>query len=123
MGSSLQGPVICPTVEAKQAGFYTLPLVRPLVKAKVLTSELMGFKRISGSFIKVGVGSRPLSVRKSKVIQCVFSSSSNGNGSMEENFNENDEDYVTSSVLEAGMLIPQLANSYLHNMFDEFFGI
>jgi hypothetical protein len=31
-----------------------------------------------------------------------LSSSSDGNGSTAENFNENDEDYVNSSVVEAG---------------------
>ncbi|CAI9284156.1 unnamed protein product [Lactuca saligna] len=37
----------------------------------------------------------------SKTVTCSFSSSSNGNGSMAESFNENDSDYVNSSVVEA----------------------
>lgn len=40
-------------------------------------------------------------VRSCKGIQCLFSSHSDGNGSTAENFNENDEDYVKSSVLES----------------------
>ncbi|KAI4389598.1 hypothetical protein MLD38_001808 [Melastoma candidum] len=39
--------------------------------------------------------------RKSRTTRCSFSSSADGNGSMVDNFNENDEDYVNSSVVEA----------------------
>ena len=99
---SLRGPVICPTVSAKQAGFYTVPVVGFPIKARFLKSELWGFKGISTGVAKAGFVSRRLSVRKCKKINCTFSSSSNGNGSMAENFNENDEDYVNSSVVEAG---------------------
>ncbi|XP_068313781.1 bifunctional nuclease 1-like [Pyrus communis] len=91
----LQGPVICPTVRAKRSGFDTLPLVGPLVKAR------LGFRGISGSITKAGFASRPRNARKCTRVHCTFSSSSDGNGSMAENFNENDEDYVNSSVLEA----------------------
>lgn len=101
---SLQGPVICPTVSAKQAGSYTLPMVGPLVKARHLRSEVWGLKGISGCITKAGFVSRPQNARKCTRVHCTYSSSSNGNGSMAENFNENDEDYVNSSVLEAGML-------------------
>lgn len=100
---SLQGPVICPTVRAKQAGLYTVPVIGPCAKARLLRNELWGFKGIGGKITKADFPSRQLNVRKCKTIQCTFSSSSNGNGSMAENFN--DEDYVNSSVLEAGMLI------------------
>lgn len=102
---SLQGPVICPTVRAKQVGLYTLPMIGPLAKARLLRSEFWGFKGIRGNITKAGSSSCQLSARKSRTIKCTFSSSSNGNGSMAENFNENDEDYVNSSVVEAGMLI------------------
>lgn len=103
---SLQGPVICPNIRAKQVGFYTLATVgfRFPIKDKLLRSELWGLKGISSSGItKAGFLSRQVSGRKCKAVNCTFSSSSNGNGSMAENFNENDEDYVNSSVLEAGM--------------------
>ena len=36
------------------------------------------------------------------VVQCSFSSSSDDSGSMAENFSENDEEYVNSSVIEVG---------------------
>lgn len=107
---SLQGPVVCPTVRAKQVGLYTLPVIGPFAKARLLRSESWGYKRIEGNITKAGFSYRQLSARKSKTIQCTFSSSSNGNGSTAENFNENDEDYVNSSVVEAGMLI-QLSSS------------
>ncbi|KAM1288804.1 hypothetical protein ACFX15_015683 [Malus domestica] len=93
--ATLQGPVICPTVRAKQSGFDTLPVVGPLVKAR------LGFRGISGSITKAGFSSRSRNARKCSRVHCIFSSSSDGNGSMAENFNENDEDYVNSSVLEA----------------------
>lgn len=103
---SLQGPVISPTVQAKRAGLYTVPTLGTFERARLLRNELWGFKGIGGKITKAGFPSRQLNVRKCKTIQCTFSSSSNGNGSMAENFNENDEDYVNSSVLEAGMLNP-----------------
>ncbi|XP_050366524.1 bifunctional nuclease 1 [Argentina anserina] len=98
---TMQGPVICPTVSAKQAGSYTMPMVGPLLKVRLLRSELWGFKAISGCSTKAGFDYRPRHVRKCTRVHCTYSSSSNGNGSMAENFNENDEDYVNSSVLEA----------------------
>ncbi len=101
---TLQGPVICPTVSAKQAGSYNLPMVGPFLKVRHLRSELWGLKAFSGCITKAGFASRPRNARKCTRVHCTYSSSSNGNGSMAENFNENDEDYVNSSVLEAGML-------------------
>ncbi|XLR04495.1 hypothetical protein S83_070693, partial [Arachis hypogaea] len=38
---------------------------------------------------------------KSKTVHCSFNSPSNGSGSTTENFDEKDEDYVNSSVVEA----------------------
>ncbi|KAJ6938498.1 bifunctional nuclease 1-like [Populus alba x Populus x berolinensis] len=86
---SLQGPVICPTVRAKQAGKHAFPMTGPLVKARLVRSEFWGFK---GYKTKVGLTSRQLKSAKMQY---------NGNGSTAENFNENDEDYVNSSVVEA----------------------
>ena len=52
--------------------------------------------------------------RRSGLVHCSFSSSSDGNGSMAENFSESDEDYVNSSVIEAGMMVyTQLILNYL----------
>ncbi|XP_060173488.1 bifunctional nuclease 1-like isoform X2 [Lycium barbarum] len=92
--SSLQGPVVCPLVCGKRTGMVN----SSIVKATMLRSELCGFN---------GISSRPVNVarlprsRVSKLIGCSFSSSSNDNGSMAENFNESDADYVNSSVVEA----------------------
>lgn len=119
---SLQGPVICPTFRTK-AGCGTLPMASPLEKARLLRCELWEFKGIRGGFFKASFVSRPLRARKSKVIQCAFSSSSNGNGRMAENFNENDEDYVNSSVLEAGMLIDLMSNFCFQNLLMNCFKI
>lgn len=93
--SSLQGPVVCPLVCGKQTG----TLSSPIVKAKMLRSELWGFNGISRRRIN-NVDRLPRS-RVSKLIGCSFNSSSNDNGSMAENSNESDADYVNSSVIEA----------------------
>ncbi|KAA8528674.1 hypothetical protein F0562_036029 [Nyssa sinensis] len=96
---SLRGPVICPAVRAKQTGVYTLPVNGPLMKADILRSGFWGFKgSICGRINNVN---HQLRVHKCRTVRCSFSSSSNGNGSMAENFNESDEDYVNSSVVEA----------------------
>ncbi|CAI9116800.1 OLC1v1018052C1 [Oldenlandia corymbosa var. corymbosa] len=90
---SLQGPVICPVVRAKQSGGYAVPL---RTKARLGQSSFWGVKAINN-----GASVPSQRVRAKNVIRCTFSSSSNGNGSMAGNFNENDADYVNSSVLEA----------------------
>nr|GMC56068.1 bifunctional nuclease 2 [Ipomoea batatas] len=98
--NSLQGPVVCPVVHAKRTGPYSVP-VKPsaLVKAsKILRSE---FWRLDGIHCRQAHFPLQPHSRISKLIACGFSSSSNGNGSRAENFNENDADYVNSSVVEA----------------------
>lgn len=94
---SLQGPVVCPALRAKQTAVKALPVNGPLTKAETRKIGFLGFRSINANDINVG----RLHVRKYKKVQCSFSSSSNGNGSMAENFNENNEDYVNSSVIEA----------------------
>lgn len=98
---SLQGPVICPAVQAKQTGVCTLPVNGPLVKPKVLKSGFLGCRGNKGATINVNHKLRGQQYRK---VQCCYSSSSNDNGSMADNFSENDEDYVNSSVVEAGTI-------------------
>ncbi|KAI3821016.1 hypothetical protein L1987_08572 [Smallanthus sonchifolius] len=94
--STLQGPVVCPSVRGKQSGVHAVPAIEgSLMKAKIQKSGILGFK---------GINSHRVHVRRqhgSKTVTCNFSSSSNGNGSMAESFNENDSDYVNSSVIEA----------------------
>lgn len=99
---SLQGPVICPTVGPKQAGVHAFPVNSPLVRARLLRSGFWGIKGIFRDNNNNKVNAlHMLQVRKCKTPKCSFSSSSNGNGSMAENFNEKDEDYVNSTVVEA----------------------
>ncbi|XP_060199734.1 bifunctional nuclease 1 [Lycium barbarum] len=96
--SSLQGPIVCPVVRGKQTSQFAAPVNSAFVKAKSLKSGFWGLNGISS--FRVNVARQPQS-RVSKVIQCTFSSSSDENGSMAENSNENDADYVNSSVVEA----------------------
>ncbi|PWA54954.1 Bifunctional nuclease domain-containing protein [Artemisia annua] len=91
--STLQGPVVCPSVRGKKVGVHAVD--GPLMKAKLQRSGIWGFKGINSH--RVQVRNQP----GSKIVTCSFSSSSNGNGSMAESFNENDSDYVISSVMEA----------------------
>ncbi|KAF7829638.1 bifunctional nuclease 1-like [Senna tora] len=97
---SLQGPVVYPSVRAKLAGFCSLPMIG-LMNVRCIRSEFWGLKELRGSKAKVSILSCQLNAWKCKTVQCSFNSSSNGSGSMAENFNERDEDYVNSSVLEA----------------------
>ncbi|KAK8601295.1 hypothetical protein V6N13_058987 [Hibiscus sabdariffa] len=99
---SLQGPVICPVVGSKQVGVYTLPFNGPFPRARLHRSDVWGYRGITDGKCKPRGVSGHLKLRKcSTTVQCIFSSSSDGNGSMAENFNENNEDYVNSSVVEA----------------------
>ncbi|KAL3639133.1 Bifunctional nuclease 2 [Castilleja foliolosa] len=94
--TSLQGPVICQVAaHAKQNCVYSLPINSPLLKAKFVRSGSFGIKRLNSN-----MGYRH-NTRKSRTIRSSFSSSSNGNGSFAGNPNENDADYVNSSVIEA----------------------
>ncbi|GJT00570.1 bifunctional nuclease 2-like protein, partial [Tanacetum coccineum] len=94
--SSLQGPAVCPSVPRKQGGVHRVPVVNGcLSKAKSLRSEMWGIRGVYSRRIRIP--SQP----RSKTVTCTFSSSSNGNGSMAESFNENDSNYVDSSVVEA----------------------
>ncbi|KAK4387503.1 Bifunctional nuclease 2 [Sesamum angolense] len=95
--ASLQGPVVCPVVRAKQSGLG-VPVNSPLLKAKLIRSGLLGVKGLSCGRTYVGHGRH---LKKRNTTRCSFSSSSNGNGSTAENSNENDADYVNSSVVEA----------------------
>ncbi|KAI8031213.1 Bifunctional nuclease 2 [Camellia lanceoleosa] len=119
---SLQGPIICLSVRAKQTGVHPLPVNGPLMKAKILRSGFWGIRGVNGTRINV---CQQLCMQMYKKVQCSFSSSSNGNGSMVENFNENDEDYVNSSIVEVGVLnvivtIFYFLNSVVFNAFVMF---
>lgn len=95
--SSLQGPVVCPSVHRNQGGAHGVPAINgSLTKAKGLRSRMWGFRGVYSHRVRIHNNQS-----RSKTITCTFSSSSNGNGSMAESFNENDSDYVDSSVVEA----------------------
>ncbi|GER26552.1 bifunctional nuclease 1 [Striga asiatica] len=97
--ASLQGPVICPVVHARQNQVHSVPFDSPFLKAKFVRNGLWGLKRLNVGHTN-HVGYRKNS-RKCNMIRNSFSSSSDGNGSMAGNSNENDSDYVNSSVVEA----------------------
>ncbi|KAL7207642.1 hypothetical protein ACSBR1_029566 [Camellia fascicularis] len=71
---SLQGPVICPAVRAKQTGVHPLPVNGPLMKAKILRSGFWGIGGVNGTRINV---CQQLCMQMYKKVQCSFSSSSN----------------------------------------------
>ncbi|RYR51315.1 hypothetical protein Ahy_A06g026334 isoform A [Arachis hypogaea] len=104
---SLQGPVLCPSVHAKLAGLFSLPMIGPM-NVRCFRSEFWGFKELGGGSgggakVKPGILSCNVHMRKCKTaVHCSFNSSSNdSSGSAAENFNEKDEDYVNSSIVEA----------------------
>ncbi|KAA3476351.1 bifunctional nuclease 1-like [Gossypium australe] len=99
----LQGPVICPAVDSKQVGVYTVPFNGPFLRTRLHQSDIWGYRGIVDGKGKTRGISGHLKRRRrfNTTVQCIFSSSSDGNGSMAENFNENNEDYVNSSVVEA----------------------
>ena len=99
---SLKGPVVFPNVRAKVAGLCSVPMIGPM-KAKCIRSEFWGLKELRCSRARATVLSCQVNMRKCKTVHCSFNSPSNGSGSMAENFDEKDEDYVNSSVVEAGM--------------------
>lgn len=102
----IEGPVICrPAVEhAKQARVSTPIIYTSLIKTRHLRSGFWGSKVRCRSITTVGALSIQPCERKGWPVRCSFSSSSDGNGSMAGNFSENDEEYVNSSVIEAGIL-------------------
>ncbi|KAI4316847.1 hypothetical protein L6164_024787 [Bauhinia variegata] len=77
-------------------------IVWRVFKDQRIRSEFLGLKEPNGMKTKASIHPCQINVRKCKtVVHCSFDSSSNDSGSMAENFNENDEDYVNSSVIEA----------------------
>ncbi|TKY57687.1 Bifunctional nuclease 1 [Spatholobus suberectus] len=97
--SSVQGPVVCPSVCAKQAGFCSVPMIGAVkMNVRRIRSEFWG---LSGAKAKPGFLSCHINTRKCKTVHCSFNSPSNDSGSTADNFNEKDEDYVNSSVIEA----------------------
>lgn len=109
--SSVQGHVIFPVaVRAKQTKVHTPPANGLSRKCK-FSSRFWGVKGVTCR--KTNVGNR-LKLHTVKVVMCSFSSSSDGNGSMAENSNENAE-YVNCTVTDAGehlLIYPQFILKY-----------
>ncbi|GAB2219891.1 hypothetical protein Droror1_Dr00007531 [Drosera rotundifolia] len=97
---TLQRNIIFPTVCAKEVGVHRMMLAGSLLKSESWRSGCRGSKVIYGPRIGIGTLTRECQARRLVTVSCAYSSS-NGNGSRAENFNESDEDYVNSSVLEA----------------------
>ncbi|XP_020238326.1 bifunctional nuclease 1 [Cajanus cajan] len=97
--SSMQGPVVCPSVRAKQAGLCGIPVIGAVkMNVRRIRSEFWG---LGGAKAKPGFLSCHINTRRFKTVHCSFNSPTNDNGSSADNFNEKDEDYVNSSVIEA----------------------
>lgn len=118
--ASIQGPVVCPVVHAKQT------VDSPLLKPKLIRTGFWGFKGLNNGAANV---TYPRNSKNFRPIRCTFSSSSDGNGSMAENSSEKNADYVNSSVVEAGNFFsfPCLSLSFMpfrllfHQKYKSFF--
>lgn len=99
----LKGATICcPDIRANYSGIPTPLISNNITKAICLQSGIWGYKPRCKSIVQVGgLYVQPCSKRQWRV-HCSFSSSSDDNGSMAGNFSANDEEYVNSSVMEAG---------------------
>ena len=102
---SLQGPVVCPSIRAKQVVVYQVPINNALMKSAMIKSTFWGYNHLRQRTSKTGLLARPMNIQRRGTVQCTYSSSSNGSGSRAENFKENDEDFVNSSVIEAGRIL------------------
>ncbi|XP_010536340.1 PREDICTED: bifunctional nuclease 1-like isoform X2 [Tarenaya hassleriana] len=97
---SVHAPVVCPAVRPRQMNACTSLVSYSASNTKFLRSRFLGSpaKVVKARASTVHLR---LHLRRCKSIQCVFSSHSDGSGSTAENFNENNEEYVNSSVVEA----------------------
>ncbi|WOK92559.1 bifunctional nuclease 2-like [Canna indica] len=98
----LERAIIChPDIRANYAGISSPLITNNITKPVCLRSGIWGYKARCKSIIQVGGISLQPCHRKQCRVNCSFSSSSDGNGSMAGDFNANDEDYVNSTVIEA----------------------
>ncbi|ESQ34830.1 hypothetical protein EUTSA_v100082681mg, partial [Eutrema salsugineum] len=97
---SLQAPIVCPSVSPRQSCVSASLVNCSVSKPRLLRNQFLGHRTRNVKSQNATVTVR-VHLRRFKSIQCLFSSHSDGTGSTAENFNENDEDYVKSSVLEA----------------------
>ncbi|XP_020219569.1 bifunctional nuclease 1 [Cajanus cajan] len=105
---SLKGPVVCHTVLAKVCS-VPMPM-----NARCVRSDFWG---LACTKPKASVLSCHINARKCKTVHCSFNLPSDGTGNMAENFDEKDEDYVNSSVVEA-VEVKSGADGFLIKMRD-----
>ena len=104
---AMEGPVLCrPTMQAKlpSAGLISNYLVKSGQLGTAFFGAMSKYRNITRFISPIS----ELPVKNSSHVFCSFSSSSDGNGYMAGNFSESDEDYVNSTVLEAGNLFTQI---------------
>ncbi|CAM8935922.1 unnamed protein product [Rhodiola kirilowii] len=114
--ASVQGLVIIPQVSVKQALAYAASVRGSSVNFVVNRSQFWGVKRVIELKNKVNVASQSLYVRKSCTPRCCLSSSSGGQGRID-NFYGSSDDYVESSILEA-VEVTSGADGYVIKMRD-----
>ena len=99
---AMEGPILCRPI--MQARLPAALVNNSLIKSGQLGTAFLGAVSKYRNITRLV---SPISQSSSKNFGPIcrsFSSSSDGNGYMAGNFNENDEDYVNSTVLEAGNL-------------------
>uniref|UniRef100_A0A1J3GPA1 Bifunctional nuclease 1 n=1 Tax=Noccaea caerulescens TaxID=107243 RepID=A0A1J3GPA1_NOCCA len=97
---TLQSPAVCPAIRPGQVSACASSSLVSYTALK--PTQFWGNRTKGGIVTKSRVTTTIIALRfKSSSIKCVFSSHSDGNGSTAENFNENDEEFVNSSVVEA----------------------
>lgn len=120
-GASVYHPDIC----AKYIGISAPVIAHNITKTLCLQSERWGHKHRCKSLLQVGVqfgGVSPQPYCKKQLrVHCSFNSSSDGNGSMASNFNANDEDYVNSTVIEAGNIFESMILSDVLDLVYNYF--
>ena len=113
---AMEGPVLCrPAMQAKlpSAGLISNYLVKSGQLGTAFFGAMSKYRNITRFISPI---SQP-PVKNSSHVCCSFSSSSDGNGYMAGNFSESDEDYVNSTVLEAGNLFTRICLKLLLSVF------
>ncbi|MBA0722224.1 hypothetical protein Golax_002913, partial [Gossypium laxum] len=76
----LQGPVICPAVDSKQVGVYTLPFNGPFPRARLHRSDIWGYRGIIDGKVEVrsGADGFMIKMRDGKHLRCVHNNPQGG---------------------------------------------
>ncbi|CAA3005785.1 bifunctional nuclease 2-like [Olea europaea subsp. europaea] len=96
--ASLQGPAVCPVIHAKQTGVCSVPISSFLLKAKVIRTGFWGLLGNGNGRTNVNY---PQSLRKCKIYDVLLVHRRMDMAAWPGNSNENESDYVNSSVVEA----------------------